>query len=141
MMNDYEKIREVLNNYARACDSRDWPLFEKVFIPEVEFNYGGEYGASGREKLVKMIKNSLGGCGPTQHLLGNFSITVTGDRATCTCYVRAFHAGLGEHKGQIYEALGEYRDELTNSDGQWKIGKRKFWFVYELGPRALLRPA
>lgn len=140
-MNDEEKIRDVLNNYARGCDQRDWLLFEEVFIPDVVFNYGGEYSATGRDKLVKLIKNSLGGCGPTQHLLGNFSITVNGDTATCSCYVRAFHVGLGDRKGQVYEALGEYRDVLLKAEGQWRICNRKMLITYELGSRDVLRPA
>jgi len=139
-MNDYEQIRNVLNNYARACDMRDWKLFEDVFIPEVIFNYGGEYSASGRDKLVKMIRHSLGGCGPTQHLLGNFSIRVNDDSASCHCYVRAFHVGLGQRKGEIYEALGEYRDTLVKKEGVWKISERKFLFISELGSRSVLSP-
>jgi 3-phenylpropionate/cinnamic acid dioxygenase small subunit len=137
---DYEQIRQVLNNYARACDQRDWRLFDQVFIEDVEFNYGGEYSAKGRDKLVKLIRNSLGGCGPTQHLLGNFSIVVDGDKATCSCYVRAFHVGLGAKKNQQYEVWGEYKDVLQKTDGAWKICNRKMLITYELGSRDVLAP-
>lgn len=135
---DHEHIREVLNDYARGCDQRDWALFEKVFTADVVFNYGGEYSAQGCNKLVKLIRNSLDGCGPTQHLLGNFSIAVNGDTATCGCYVRAFHVGLGVKQGQVYEALGEYRDTLVKKEGVWRICERKFMFISELGSRNVL---
>jgi len=136
----YEQIREILNNYARACDTRNWALFDEVFTEDVAFNYGGEYEAQGRHKLVKLIKNSLGGCGPTQHLLGNFSIIVNGETANCSCYVRAFHVGRGDKRGQLYEVWGEYRDRLVLSGGDWKISERKFLITYELGARDVLRP-
>ena len=135
----HEAIREVLNNYARACDSRDWALFDKVFTHDVDFNYGGEYSAKGRDKLVKLIKNSLGGCGPTQHLLGNFSITISGDTASCYCYVRAFHVGRGDKKGQLYEVWGAYEDKLVKED-EWKICDRKMLITYEHGSRSVLAP-
>lgn len=141
MQNEYEQIRGVLNNYARACDQRDWPLFTEVFTADVTFHYGGEYSAVGSDKLMKMIRHSLGGCGPTQHLLGNFSIVINGDQATCSCYVRAFHVGLGDRQGEVYEALGEYQDKLVKKTGVWKISERKFRFIYELGSREVLRPA
>lgn len=140
-MNHNETIREVLNKYARACDRRDWPLFEDVFTADVLFNYGGEYEATGRDKLVKLIKNSLGGCGPTQHLLGNFTIAVNGETATCSCYVRAFHVGRGDKRGQLYEVWGEYKDALVLDGGTWKISERQFLITYELGGRDVLRPA
>jgi len=146
VLSDQESIRQVLNNYAYGCDTRTWKLFDEVFTPTVEFNYGGEYSAQGRDKLVKLIRNSLGGCGPTQHLLGNFSINVTGDTASCFCYIRAFHVGLGAKKGQLYEVWGAYKDKLiltteTSSYPQWKICERKMLITYELGSRDVLGPA
>ena len=140
VLQDKEEIREVLNNYARGCDSRDWALFEHVFVEDVAFNYGNEYQATGRHKLVKLIQNSLTGCGPTQHLLGNFSIQVNGDSAQCRCYVRAFHVGRGERRGQLYEVWGEYRDGLQRRDGVWKIVERYFAITYEHGSRDVLQP-
>lgn len=140
MISDYEQIRQVLNNYARGCDKRDWTLFDKIFTADVVFNYGGEYSAKGRDKLVKLIRNSLGGCGPTQHLLGNFAITVSGDTASCSCYVRAFHVGMGAKKGQLYEVWGAYEDNLLRSDGAWKISDRKMLITYEHGKRDVLGP-
>ena len=135
-----EQIREVLNNYARGCDERNWALFERVFVEDVAFNYGGEYDATGRHKLVKLIQNSLGGCGPTQHLLGNFSIEVNGDSANCHCYVRAFHVGRGSKRGQLYEVWGEYRDRLQYREGAWKIVERYFAITSEHGSRDVLAP-
>jgi 3-phenylpropionate/cinnamic acid dioxygenase small subunit len=136
---DNENIRQLLNNYARGCDSRNWALFDDVFTTDVAFNYGGEYSAKGRDKLVKLIKNSLGGCGPTQHLLGNFSITVSGDEATCFCYVRAFHVGRGAMREQHYEVWGAYEDKVIR-DEQWRIYERKMLITYESGSREVLAP-
>jgi len=40
------------------------------------------------------VQSHLGGCGPTQHLLGNYDIDVDGDRASSSCRLRAYHCGL-----------------------------------------------
>lgn len=88
-------------------------------------NYGGEYRLEGRDQVVGMIRSLLDGCGPTQHLLGNFRVTVEKDVATCACYVRAAHAGRGEQVSQIYEVWAEYRDQLVRTPEGWRISERR----------------
>ena len=63
-------IQRILHNYARACDERQWQAFDDIFCEDVSVNYGGEFKLEGRTVVVAMIQSMLGGCGPTQHLLG-----------------------------------------------------------------------
>lgn len=137
---DQRAIEAVLVRYALACDTRDWSLFDTVFSPAVEANYGGEYRLQGREAVVGMIRHLLGGCGPTQHLLGNFRITVDGDTARCACYVRAAHAGKGSRSALLYEVWAEYRDTLARVDGDWRITARQMVVSHETGTREVLQP-
>ena len=135
-----DQIITVLNHYAQMCDRRDWALGDKVFAADVQGNYGGAYQIKSREKLVRLIKSMLGGCGPTQHLLGNYFITVTGDTAISRCYVRAAHVGKGDLKDSLYEVWGEYKDKLAVIDGTWKITYRELWIYHEIGTRDVLKP-
>jgi len=89
-------IEGALIAYARACDERNWTAFDNIFHTDVTSNYGGEFKLEGRSTVVEMIRSMLGGCGPTQHLLGNFEIAVKEDSACSSCYVRAVHAGSAE---------------------------------------------
>lgn len=136
-----EEIKQVLIKYAHACDQRAWALCDEVFDADVEVNYGGEYRLSGREAVVAMIKSMLGGCGPTQHLLGNFGISFDGDVAYSSCYVRAAHAGAAGKEDLLYEVWAEYKDELRCIDDHWLIVKREMRVYNEVGSRDVLGPA
>ena len=135
-----DQIITVLNKYAQMCDRRDWALGDEVFAADVQGNYGGAFQIKSRDKLVLLIRSMLGGCGPTQHLLGNYFITVNGSTASSRCYVRAAHAGTGDLKHSLYEVWGEYKDKLALMDGAWKITYRELWIYHEIGSRDLLKP-
>jgi 3-phenylpropionate/cinnamic acid dioxygenase small subunit len=137
---EQSSIQDVLHGYARACDSRLWSAFDDIFCLDVVVNYGGEFRLEGRAAVIDMIQSMLGGCGPTQHLLGNIDITVAGDRAHSRCYVRAVHAGLGEAENLYYEVWAEYHDELTRLPAGWRIRQRKMLVHKEVGSRAVLKP-
>jgi len=76
--------------YSRARDERRWDLANQIFTPNVEssFNPG-----KGRQGIIDSWKQYLGGCGRTQHLMGNMLVEVNGTRATSRTYMRAFHRG------------------------------------------------
>lgn len=133
-------IEAVLVDYALACDRRDWSMLDDVFLPDVAADYAGEYRIEGREQLVAMIRSMLGGCGPTQHLLGNFRVEVGDDTATAACYVQAVHAGSGRHADLTYEVWGEYRDRLVRTDNGWRIAERELAVFRESGTRDVLVP-
>ncbi len=118
---DRTEITDVLNRYALACDSRDWVFFEQIFTSDVKSDYGEDFVFSNRENLVNMIRSMLGGCGPTQHLLGNYRINVFGDTADSVCSVRAFHAGIGPAEGLTFEMWGEYQDKLARTRDGWPL--------------------
>ncbi len=135
-----EEIKQALIKYAHACDQRNWTLLDEVFATDVEVNYGGEHQLSGREAVVAMLKSMLGGCGPTQHMLGNFSISFDGDLANCSSYVRAAHAGAAGKEGLLYEVWAEYKDELRCIDDHWLVTKREMLVYNEVGSREVLGP-
>lgn len=137
-----DRIINVLNAYAQACDRRQWQDFDTIFAEDIEVNYGGEFKLKGRDKVVGMIQSMLGGCGPTQHLLGNFFVEVSGSQATCRCYVRAAHAG-DSNKGKqelFYEVWAEYKDQLRLTEQGWEITQREMSVYHEVGTRDVLGP-
>ena len=137
---DRMAVTDVLNRYATACDTRNWALLDEVFTPDVEADYGGANVFHDRKAVVEMIRSMLGGCGPTQHLLGNYRITIDGDMAGSVCSVRAFHAGVGEAKGKTFEVWGEYRDRLVRTSSGWRIASRQMAVIWVEGSFDVLRP-
>ncbi len=134
-----DQIITVLNLYAQACDRRDWALFRTLFTADIDANYGG-FEFQGCEEVISVIRSNLGGCGPTQHMLGNYLIDVKGDKATSRCQVRASHAGGQGREGAFFEVWGEYSDTLKKQEGCWRIAKRAMIIYHEIGTRDVLAP-
>ena len=137
---DKMEVIDVLVRYATACDTRDWGLYDRVFMPDVQADYGGPNGFNNRKATVAMIRSMLGGCGPSQHLLGNYRITIDGDTAESVCYVRVFHAGIGPAEGKTFEVWGEYRDRLVRTAEGWRIARRTMVANWTQGSFDVLRP-
>ena len=132
-------VIDVVNRYATALDSRDWDLLDRVFAADVRAEFGRVYPSC--EAVKQLVQSMLGGCGPTQHLLANHRVEVSGDEASCISSVRAFHAGRGAHANETYELFGEYHDRLRRGTSGWLIVARCMVVTHEMGSRAVLQPA
>ena len=120
---------------AAAFDSRDWKDLDEVFTEDVV-----GYGVEGREAVVAFVRSFLGGCGPSQHLLGNHQVTIVGDTAKSVCKARVMHIGAGARSHLTYECFGNYLDDLVRTDAGWRISKRIFDVTITLGDTSVLRP-
>jgi len=136
---DWTQIVDVLNGYASALDARSWDGLDEVFADDVFMDFG-VWQASSRDEAVEKIRSFLGGCGPSQHLLGNYEIHIDGDRATARVYVRAFHIGRGDRKHLTYEMGGEYQDELVRTSDGWRITRRLGLPHWVQGDASILGP-
>ncbi len=130
----------LLARYSTALDTRDWALLDEVFTDDLVYD-AGEWITHSRAEYLTRLRPYLEGCGPTQHLLGNYRIEIDGDTARSAVYVRAFHVGTRELAQTTYEMMGEYRDVIVRSPAGWRIRHRTLRLQYELGSRAVLRPA
>lgn len=137
-LQDKEEIKQVLNRYARACDSKDWSLFRQVFVADATGVFGTEFTAEDRDTIIGVIEMNLSNCGATQHLLGNHEIVIEGDTASSVCYVRAIHVGLGELNDTFFEIWGEYIDQLKRTEDGWRVTQRELRVQQEIGDRKVL---
>ena len=142
MNKDQENIKKLLIEYTIALDSKSWSSLNNIFHKNATASYGSDaigllFEPSSRDEIINLCKRSLGGCGPTQHLLGNFRITtnLNLDKANSYCYVRVFHAGMKPNENEYYEMFGEYQDEWQKFNGDWMIVKRKLRVDLEKGNR------
>lgn len=134
------ELHRVVCRYARVCDERDWASIDEVFSEDASADYGG-WRLRDRAAILAMLRAYLGGCGPTQHLLGNLVIEVAGDFVTSRVSVRAAHRGAGELSEQTYDCMGEYLDRWTRTDHGWRIVHRRMQVGLEFGSRTVLRPS
>jgi SnoaL-like domain len=136
---DRAEVFDVLNRYGEGCDTRDWALFDRVFLADATADYGRSKLA-GRDQIVALIRGALGGCGPTQHLLGNHTARIDGDEAHASCKVRAFHQGAGDRSDGTYELLGTYHHHLVRTADGWRTRHLRLDVAVEFGDRDVLQP-
>ncbi|WP_067179442.1 nuclear transport factor 2 family protein [Microtetraspora niveoalba] len=133
---DRDRIVERLAELASALDRRDWDAIGAAFTETAT-----GYRRTGRAAIVETVRDHLGGCGPSQHLLGNHRVEIDGDRARSLTYARVYHQGAGPFEGRSYECLGEYDDRWERTPDGWRITSRAFRISISLGDFAVLRPA
>ena len=118
-MRDKEYISEMIFQYARALDYRQWELLVPLFKPEVQYSYGGYVTGTGCDDLIAMIRSNLDGCGPSQHLFSNLSISIDeqadNDHANCRFYGRVMHAGVEKDSHLLFDFWGEYGCQLMRN--------------------------
>jgi SnoaL-like domain len=137
---DRQMIVDVLNRYATCLDARDWPGLDGVFAPEAVGRYGA-FVADGRAAIVTAIRRSLDGCGPSQHLLGNYDVSVAADEAETWTKARVIHMGAGTRAAlQPYESIGLYHDRLRRGPDGWRIVHRHYDEHLSMGDIDVLQP-
>ena len=117
------EIGRALYAFARAMDERDWQAIGSVMAEDATADMGTG-PLNGREEVIALMRSFLDDCGPTQHLLGNLVIDVTGDQATSRCYVTDMHKGMGDKGHLTFSTLGEYHDRWQKVDGGWRMVHR-----------------
>lgn len=135
-MSAREEIVEALATFAAATDRRDWALVRSMLTPNCL-----AYRRSGPDAVVAVMAAHLGGCGPSQHLLGNHRVIVEGDTARSVTYARVHHVGAGPMAGSFFECMGEYDDAWVRAGGGWLLARRTFEMRIRSGDIAVLRPA
>ena len=134
---DEREIVAVLNRLAWVLDERRWDEFEAIFTPDATA-YGAE--GSGPDAIQATVRRFLGGCGPSQHLLGNHQIDVDRDNARSRTKVRVMHQGLDDRADLTYEVFGYYHDDWERTVDGWRITAREIDVRIQLGDFAVLQP-
>jgi uncharacterized protein (TIGR02246 family) len=127
-LEDREEIRQLLINYGRTLDQRDFAGFAKLFTEDAEYSGGGSLNAiKGPEAIARFIeevfrRNPTGVRFPNFHLFANETIQVNGDEA------EAISKGLfvvpNEADTPEIVMMATYNDLLIFHDGQWKFKRR-----------------
>jgi len=120
---DKDEIQNLLLDYGRHLDNRDFAAYSRLFAKDGEW-VGGFGSVSGPANIQAFMEKNMG-TGPNRaknyHLLSNFVITVNGD--TATAWSRWAFVVPGE-KGAVISQAGRYDDTLVREDGHWRFKRR-----------------
>jgi hypothetical protein len=126
-LEDRQAIHELLINYGRTLDARDFAGFERLFARDAE--YGGGRGmtkgpAAIRASLEAALKvNAAPVPGRDWHFLFNETIDLHGDEATAISMGAFFVRGAGNKLES--NSIATYTDQLVREDGVWKFKRRE----------------
>ena len=130
-LEDREAIRELIVDYGRMVDTRNWEGFANLFAEDGEW-IGGMGVAKGRATIRKMMEDTIGPStagkipaganGPNLHIFTNVVIKVEGDTATGVTKWMFMVTDAQNHPKPFY--LGHYDDKFVRVNGEWKFQSR-----------------
>jgi len=126
-LRDRERIRELLIEYGRRIDARDFAGFGQLFAEDGEYVSAGTT-SRGPEAIAAFLedifqRNPSGIASPNFHVFFNETIDVEGDQARAVSM--SFFVVPGERGAPQVLMLGSYDDELVrDEDGRWKFRRR-----------------
>ena len=131
-------IVNVINLYPIAVDSQQWDLFDRVFTPDVQADFGGPAKWDGLAALKQAFAMIHDPFHATQHATQGHHVLVDGSTATCFSYVHGrFLRDVGEG-GSLFASGGWYDDALTLTAEGWRIARRTCRSVWwEGNPRVM----
>lgn len=121
-------ITRLLTSYGFAVDGDDAEGCADLYAADAVFELDGAVALAGREELRTIVtcdahQAILPGCA---HVMGPFTVDVTGDLATATGYATVYVADAGKRK--IWrQSLGRW--ELARRGGRWLVTRRSSWAV------------
>ena len=118
-----DEIRTRVHHCARALDRLDAGLLRRQFWDDAQIDYGSIYRGSiaGFVDIAIAFQSRMR---DTQHLVGNVTVTIDGDRAASESYVHAQH--VIEEAGDLKQLVvgGRYLDRFERRNGEWRISYR-----------------
>jgi ketosteroid isomerase-like protein len=121
---DKEEIQNVLLEYGRSLDARDFAAYSAFFASDGEW-VGGFGSVKGPANIKAFMEKNMGKAGNSTnnyHLLSNFVIKVTGD--TATAWSRWAFVQPQQSGGATIAQAGRYDDTFVRENGVWKFKKR-----------------
>ena len=129
-INDKFEIIDVMNNYAKGIDTKNYDLFRSIFDDSVEVNIiydpsfrsGEPVSFQGIDAWVKYVENAISEYRSTQHLLGNPLIKYEDGIAKARTDLQATHY-YKDKDNEKTTLWGYYDTHMINNGGSWKIIK------------------
>jgi len=126
-LEDREEIRQLLVDYGRFLDRKDFAAFSQLFAEKDGEWIGGLGKAKSPQAIRKLMEDTIGKdtgkiSGPNCHVFTNQSINVSGDQAEATTKWMFVVQGDAGRPQPFY--LGHYEDSLVRQNGHWKFLRR-----------------
>jgi len=127
-------VIDVVLEFARALDVKDWAACRRCFMDEIETDYSDLRGEPPStvtaDDFVALRRTALEKL-TTLHLSANHLVTVEGDRATCVS-VAVIHR-FRPDDAERFDTYCGYTHTLARTASGWKISKVKQTVYWNTG--------
>ena len=113
-------LADVILQYAKGVDERDFDLYRGVLADDVEVVGFGPNTFFGADAWSNFCKQELRQYAASQHMLGPQLATIDGDTAHCRTDVQALHY-LKSEASTTLMLWATYVADMQRIDGRWKI--------------------
>ena len=144
---DKQRIQEMINEYAFACDSRRWDVLQELYDENIERIMTGTLNETvqGRDKLiglhanpalpraqgVEMEKRDLSKIKGLEirHLIGTLMVRISDDnhRAWALCHYQMALTGQENDAWEHGLHEGTYLFSFSKGTGQWRFTQHLIW--------------
>jgi len=124
-LEDREEIRQLLMDYGRFLDQRDFRAFSELFAETEGEWIGGMGRAKGSQAIRELMESTIGkdtSIMQSCHLFTNETININGDQATGV--TKWIFVVPGESNRPQLVFLGHYEDSMIRENGHWKFLRR-----------------
>lgn len=127
---DRAHISDLLVEFARALDERDWDAYAATYVEDAEFRIGEALTLRGRDAIrgVTAGERGLAQYAGTWHGSSNHAIRISGDTATTRSYLYGVHL-LGGGSSRHADGSGWYDCTLHRTNGVELAGGWRFTSV------------
>lgn len=125
-ISDRLEIQQLMVDYSTAIDGKDFDALDQIFTADAYIDYRPMGGIDGRYPEVKAwLARTLPRFPRYQHMLGNFSLKIEGDRATGrTICFNPMQVNLADGQRQTMFFGLWYRDRFLRTDQGWRMVER-----------------
>jgi len=126
-LQDRVEIRQLLMDYGRFLDQRDFAAFSDLFAEQEGEWIGGLGSAKGSRNIRELMERTIGTDSSMAeasnfHLFTNDMIRLDGDRAEAT--TKWIFVVRSEDGGPQPVFLGHYEDTIVRENGRWRFLRR-----------------
>jgi len=139
-------VAETVYRYAAGVDRRDWALYRSLFTDTVTIDFSS-YSPDlpprqmSADEWIAGVVPQFTGLAATQHSMTNPLVTIDGDSAAITMYVRAHHVFDPMDEASWYTIGGYYDNTLARVDGRWLLTGVRLTVTWRAGDPGIMELA
>jgi hypothetical protein len=116
---DRALLHDLMVEYARCVDDRDWEGWAALFTPDARFSE--PFGSVDQSRLAEFASRALESYPMTHHMQGNLAIEIDGDTAKMRRYLQSYHMPDPEDLTR-HADVGGWFDIIARRTGDgWKF--------------------